>query len=33
MECDIAQGFITGRPMSLDSIRRRLASERRANVA
>ena len=33
MECDIAQGFITGRPMSLESLRRRLASERRANVA
>jgi EAL domain-containing protein (putative c-di-GMP-specific phosphodiesterase class I)/CHASE2 domain-containing sensor protein len=33
MECDIAQGFITGRPMSLDSLRRRLASERRAKVA
>jgi diguanylate cyclase len=24
MECDIAQGYITGRPMSLDSLRRRL---------
>jgi diguanylate cyclase len=33
MECDIAQGFITGRPMSLDSLRRRLASERRSKVA
>ncbi len=33
MECDIVQGFITGRPMSLDSLRRRLASERRARVA
>ena len=33
MECDIVQGFITGRPMSLDSLRRRLASERRAKVA
>jgi EAL domain-containing protein (putative c-di-GMP-specific phosphodiesterase class I)/CHASE2 domain-containing sensor protein len=29
MECDIAQGFITGRPMSLDSLRRRVAAERR----
>ena len=33
MECDIAQGFITGRPMSLDRLRRRLLSERRSKVA
>ncbi|CAN5179842.1 hypothetical protein BH24PSE1_BH24PSE1_10210 [soil metagenome] len=33
MECDFAQGFITGRPMSLDSLRRRLISERRSKVA
>jgi len=33
MECDIAQGFITGRPMSLDSLRRRVMSERRSKVA
>ena len=33
MECDVVQGFIVGRPMSLDSLRRRLASERRSNVA
>ena len=33
MECDIAQGFIPGRPMSLDSLRRRLASEYRSKVA
>lgn len=33
MECDVAQGFITGRPMSIDRLRRRLASERRAQVA
>ena len=33
MECDIAQGFIVGRPMSLDRLRRRLSSERRSNVA
>ena len=33
MECDIAQGFITGRPMTLDALRRRLASERRSKVA
>lgn len=33
MECDIAQGFITGRPMSLESLRRRLVAERRSKVA
>jgi EAL domain-containing protein (putative c-di-GMP-specific phosphodiesterase class I)/CHASE2 domain-containing sensor protein len=33
MECDIAQGFITGRPMSLESLRRRITSDRRAKVA
>ena len=33
MECDIAQGFITGRPMSLESLRRRVAGERRSKVA
>ncbi|HEX2803453.1 MAG TPA: EAL domain-containing protein [Sphingomicrobium sp.] len=33
MECDVAQGFITGRPMSLESLRRRLSSERRQKVA
>jgi EAL domain-containing protein (putative c-di-GMP-specific phosphodiesterase class I)/CHASE2 domain-containing sensor protein len=33
MECDVVQGFITGRPMSLDSLRRRLVSERRSKVA
>jgi diguanylate cyclase len=33
MECDAAQGFITGRPMSLDSLRHRLASEQRSQVA
>jgi diguanylate cyclase len=33
MECDIAQGYITGRPMSLESLRRRLSSDRRAKVA
>jgi len=33
MECDVAQGFITGRPMSLDSLRRRLAAERSHKVA
>jgi EAL domain-containing protein (putative c-di-GMP-specific phosphodiesterase class I) len=33
MECDIAQGFVTGRPMSLESLRRRIASDRRPKVA
>ena len=33
MECDVAQGFILGRPMSLDSLKRRLASERNFKVA
>ena len=33
MECDIAQGFITGRPMSLESLRRRLLSDRRSRAA
>jgi EAL domain-containing protein (putative c-di-GMP-specific phosphodiesterase class I) len=33
MECDIAQGFITGRPMNLESLRRRIAAERTAKVA
>ena len=33
MECDTAQGYITGRPMSLESLRRRLSSDRRAKVA
>ena len=33
LECDIAQGFITGRPMSFESLRRRLASERNSKVA
>ena len=33
MECDIAQGFITGRPMSLESLRRRLGAERRIKAA
>lgn len=33
MECDTVQGFIVGRPMSLESLRRRLVSERRSRVA
>jgi len=33
MECDIAQGFSIGRPMSLESLAKRLASDRKRNVA
>ncbi|HET9810792.1 MAG TPA: EAL domain-containing protein [Sphingomicrobium sp.] len=33
LECDIAQGYITGRPMSLDALRRRIATDRRRRVA
>jgi len=33
MNCDVAQGFIVGRPMSFDSLRRRLTVEQRRSVA
>jgi EAL domain-containing protein (putative c-di-GMP-specific phosphodiesterase class I)/CHASE2 domain-containing sensor protein len=33
MGCDVAQGYIIGRPMSLDSLVRRLSTERRSSVA
>jgi EAL domain-containing protein (putative c-di-GMP-specific phosphodiesterase class I)/CHASE2 domain-containing sensor protein len=33
MECDIAQGYVVGRPMSLDSLAKRLTSERKRGVA
>ncbi|MEO7655647.1 MAG: EAL domain-containing protein [Sphingomicrobium sp.] len=33
LHCDIGQGFAIGRPMSLDSLTRRLASERKRNAA
>jgi EAL domain-containing protein (putative c-di-GMP-specific phosphodiesterase class I)/CHASE2 domain-containing sensor protein len=33
MDCDIAQGFIVGRPMSLDNLVKRLSSDRRRSVA
>ena len=33
MDCDIAQGFIVGRPMSFDEILRRLKSERKRSAA
>ena len=33
MECDIAQGFAVGRPMSLDSLTKRLSSDRKRSAA
>ena len=33
MECDIAQGFIVGRPMSFDELVRRMISERKRSAA
>ena len=33
MDCDIAQGFIVGRPMSFDELVRRMESERKRNAA
>lgn len=33
MECDIAQGFVIGRPMSLESLARRIGSARKSRVA
>jgi EAL domain-containing protein (putative c-di-GMP-specific phosphodiesterase class I)/CHASE2 domain-containing sensor protein len=33
MECDIAQGFIVGRPMSFDELVRRMNSERKRSAA
>jgi EAL domain-containing protein (putative c-di-GMP-specific phosphodiesterase class I)/CHASE2 domain-containing sensor protein len=33
MECDIAQGFAIGRPMSLESLVKRVASDRKRSVA
>jgi EAL domain-containing protein (putative c-di-GMP-specific phosphodiesterase class I)/CHASE2 domain-containing sensor protein len=33
MKCDVAQGFIIGRPMSFNSLRRRLTVESRRSVA
>jgi EAL domain-containing protein (putative c-di-GMP-specific phosphodiesterase class I) len=33
MGCDIAQGFAIGRPMSLDSLTRRIASDRKRTAA
>ena len=33
MNCDIAQGFAVGRPMSLESLARRMAAEPKRSVA
>jgi diguanylate cyclase len=33
MECDVAQGFVIGRPMSLDALGKRIASERKRSAA
>ena len=33
LNCDVAQGFAVGRPMSLESLSRRLASERKRSAA
>ena len=33
MNCDIAQGFAVGRPMSLDSLAKRISTERRRSAA
>ena len=33
MDCDVAQGFIVGRPMSFDEMLRRLKSERKRSAA
>ena len=33
LDCDVAQGFAIGRPMSLESLSRRLASERKRSAA
>jgi EAL domain-containing protein (putative c-di-GMP-specific phosphodiesterase class I)/CHASE2 domain-containing sensor protein len=33
MKCDVAQGFAIGRPMSLDSLAKRLASDRKRTAA
>ncbi|MES2120723.1 MAG: EAL domain-containing protein [Pseudomonadota bacterium] len=33
MQCDVAQGFVVGRPMSIDSLNRRLAADRKRSAA
>lgn len=33
MGCDVAQGYVIGRPMSIDSLTKRLSTDRRSSVA
>jgi EAL domain-containing protein (putative c-di-GMP-specific phosphodiesterase class I) len=33
MDCDIAQGFAVGRPMSIESLTKRLATDRKRSAA
>jgi diguanylate cyclase len=33
MKCDVAQGYIIGRPMSLESLAKRLSTDRKRDVA
>jgi len=33
MECDIAQGFAVGRPMSLESLTKRIAADHKRSAA
>ena len=33
LDCDIAQGFAVGRPMSLESLTKRLSSAKRSSAA
>jgi len=33
MDCDIAQGFAVGRPMSIDSLTKRLSTDRKRTAA
>jgi diguanylate cyclase len=33
MGCDVAQGYVIGRPMSIESLAKRVSSERRTSVA
>ena len=33
MGCDVAQGYVIGRPMSLDSLSKRISADRRSSVA
>lgn len=33
MGCDVAQGFAVGRPMSIDSLTKRISSDRKRSVA